>query len=78
MAADWSFYGSARIATWYADRDYGDGTSTARTTTKPPNGTSRRLPPGAKVMADKVTGRLELALAAGHVVNEGHGQVLGD
>jgi len=26
MAVDWSFYGSARIATWYTDRDYGDAT----------------------------------------------------
>ena len=27
MAADWSFYGSQRIATWYVDRDYGDAAS---------------------------------------------------
>ena len=25
MAADWSFFGSQRLGTFYVDRDYGDG-----------------------------------------------------
>ena len=42
FAADWSFYGSQRIGTWYTEREYpGDSTRTAGTTTRPPRCTSR-------------------------------------
>ncbi len=63
MAADWSFYGSARMSTFYVYDDFGD---------LPVNGedddwglvwdfqTNSRL--GAKVKADKVNGLIELAL----------------
>ncbi len=64
MAADWSFYGSARMATFWQQFDYGDTR---------PNGnqnddgdllwdfqSNSRL--GAKVKADKVSGVVELAL----------------
>ncbi len=64
MAADWSFYGSARMATFWQATDYGD---------LRPNGNQNddadllwdfqgnsRL--GARVKADKVSGRIELAL----------------
>jgi hypothetical protein len=65
MAADWSFYGSQRMSTFYAHQDFGD---------TPVNGqdddwrldwnfqTNSRL--GAKVKADKVSGHIELALRA--------------
>jgi hypothetical protein len=66
MAADWSFYGSQRIATWYTDRDYGDGTVNGQDDDQATQwyfqGNSRL---GAKVKADKVTGQVELALGAG-------------
>jgi len=72
MAADWSFYGSARIATWYTDRDYGDDKVTGQDDDQATQwyfqGNSRL---GARVKADKVTGRLELALAQGTSSNEG-------
>ena len=63
MAADWSFYGSQRMATFWDHVDYGDNEV---------NGegdddsliwdfqTNSRL--GAKVKADKVSGRIELGL----------------
>ena len=67
MAADWSFYGSARVSTFYVDRDYGDGVSASgqdddQATQWFFQGNSRL---GARVKADKVTGRLELALGQG-------------
>jgi hypothetical protein len=64
MAADWSFYGSQRVSTFYVDRDFGDATV---------NGqnddwglvwdfqTNSRF--GAKVKADKVSGLIEMSLA---------------
>jgi len=63
MAADWSFYGSARMSTFYVYEDFGDS---------PVNGedddwgtvwnfqTNSRL--GANVKADKVSGKIELGL----------------
>jgi hypothetical protein len=65
MAADWSFYGSQRLATFYVDRDYGDGVSASgqdddQATQWFFQGNSRL---GAKVKADKVTGQVELRLA---------------
>src|SRR5512139_1931101 len=67
FAADWSFYGSQRIATWYNDRDYGDGVGANgqdddQATQWYFQGNSRL---GAKVKADKVSGQIELALGAG-------------
>jgi len=66
FAADWSFYGSQRIGTWYLDRDYGDavvnGQDDDQATQMYFQGNSRL---GAKVKADKVTGQIELALGQG-------------
>jgi hypothetical protein len=65
IAADWSFYGSERVATFYNYTDYGSAN-------QPGTGeqddwgliwnfqTNSRL--GAKVKADKVSGQIELAL----------------
>lgn len=66
MAADWSFYGSARVATWYVDQDYGDSTVNGQdddqATQWYQQGNSRL---GARVKADKVHGQVELALGQG-------------
>jgi len=66
MAADWSFYGSARIATWYVDRDYGDATVNGQDDDQATQwyfqGNSRL---GAKVKANKVSGQIELGLGKG-------------
>jgi hypothetical protein len=67
MAADWSFYGSQRLSTFYVDRDYGDGVGASgqdddQATQWFFQGNSRL---GANVKADKVTGRIELALGKG-------------
>jgi hypothetical protein len=65
MAADWSFYGNARMSTFYQQTDFGDAN-------QPGTGedddwgliwdfqTNSRL--GARVKADKVSGQIELAL----------------
>ena len=67
LAADWSFYGSQRVGTWYTEKSYpGDsnnyGTSDDAATQMYFQGNSRL---GAKVQADKVSGLIELALGAG-------------
>ena len=67
LAADWSFYGSQRVGTWYTEKSYpGDsnnyGTSDDAATQMYFQGNSRL---GAKVQADKVSGQIELALGAG-------------
>ena len=66
MAADWSFYGSQRIGTWYVDRDYGDaqvnGRGEDQATQMYFQGNSRF---GARAKADKVSGQIELALGQG-------------
>jgi hypothetical protein len=64
MAADWAFYGSQRVATWYVNQDFGDGTTTSgkdddAATQFYFQGNSRL---GAKVKADKVSGQIELGL----------------
>jgi len=65
MAVDWNMYGSARMATFYDSRDYGDGTNAAGTDDNDSNmdwflqGNSRL---GARVKADNVSGRIELSL----------------
>src|SRR5512139_478730 len=74
FAADWSFYGSQRIATWYVDRDYGDATVNGQDDDQATQwyfqGNSRL---GAKVKADKVSGQIELALAGGGGTSAGDG-----
>ena len=66
LAADWAFYGSARVATWYVDQDYGDsvvnGQDDDQATQWYQQGNSRL---GARVKADKVSGQVELALGQG-------------
>ena len=67
FAADWAFYGSQRIGTWYTERSYpGDsnayGNSDDAATQMYFQGNSRL---GAKVKADKVTGQIELGLGTG-------------
>lgn len=67
MAVDWNFYGSSRMATFYDSRDYGDGLNSAGTDDKDAEldwslqGNSRL---GARVKAESVSGRLELALTS--------------
>ena len=76
LAVDWNFYGSARMATFYQDRDYNNGTS-ADLNTGPAwpgendddarvqwdlQGNSRL---GATVRAENVSGRFELGLKQG-------------
>lgn len=65
MAADWSFYGSQRMSTFYVHQDFGDGTV---------NGNDddwglhwnfqNKSRMGVKVKADKVSGQIEMALWA--------------
>ena len=66
MAADWAFYGSQRIATWYTDRDYGDATVNGQDDDQATQwyfqGNSRL---GAKIKADKVSGQIEFGLGKG-------------
>jgi hypothetical protein len=63
MAADWSFSGSQRLATWYVDRNYGDnkvnGQNDDQATQWYFQGNSRLE---AKVRAEKVNGHIEIAL----------------
>jgi len=67
MAVDWNFYGSARMATFYISDDYGDGLNAAGTDDSDAelqwhlHGNSRI---GARVKAESVAGRIELALPA--------------
>jgi hypothetical protein len=78
FAADWSFYGSERLATWYVSRDYGDSVNQVNG-----NGndagtqwymqTNSRF--GAKVTADKVSGQIELATTASSTDSAGDGTV---
>ena len=76
FAADWSFYGSERMATWYDPRisaitrvngqDNDAGTQWYLQS-------NTRL--GAKVKADKVTGQIELATTASSTDSAGDGAV---
>jgi hypothetical protein len=80
LAADWSFYGSQRVATFYKADDFGDfeqgqRNNFAGATTTAGNGEDDdwglqwqfqdNARLGAKVKADKVSGQIELALNAG-------------
>jgi hypothetical protein len=76
FAADWAFYGSQRVQSWYVQRDYGDGVNGyvagwAGSGNGDDNDSGTRFSLqgnsrlGAKVKADKVNGQVELALTAG-------------
>ena len=70
MAADWSFYGSQRVGTWYVDRDYGDAVVNGRGEDQATQwyfqGNSRL---GAKVKADKISGQIELGMGPSSTSN---------
>ena len=68
MAADWSFYGSARVQTWSYDdsKEQNDGVNSDRDTTWELQGNSRL---GANVAAGDVTGRVELGLGTGAAIS---------
>jgi predicted porin len=76
MAADWSFYGSQRVATFYVAQDYGDYTVNGQDDDWGLQwdfqGNSRM---GAKVKADKVSGHIELSLSATNGGDGGDGGV---
>lgn len=82
MAAEWSFFGSQRMATFYVDRDYGDfnrqgvldgpGDDDDWGLQWNFQGNSRV---GARVKADKVGGFIELALTATNGGDGGDGGV---
>ena len=76
MAADWSFYGSERMATYYDYKDFGDnqvdGQDNDAGTLWFFQGNSRF---GAKVKADKVSGQIELATQASSTDSAGDGAV---
>jgi hypothetical protein len=76
MAADWSFYGSERMATYYNYKDFGDtqvaGQDNDAGTLWFFQGNSRF---GAKVKADKVSGQIELATQASSTDSAGDGGV---
>jgi hypothetical protein len=65
LAVDWNFYGSARMATFYNSRDYGDDTNPAGTDDKDDEvqwnlqGNSRL---GATVKAENISGRFEFGI----------------
>lgn len=78
FAADWAFYGSERVATWYVNKDNGadkysvNGDDNDSGTQWYLQGNSRL---GAKVKADKVTGQIELATTASSTDAAGDGAV---
>jgi hypothetical protein len=65
LAVDWNFYGSARMATFYNSRDFGDGENAAGTDDKDAEvqwnlqGNSRL---GATVKAENISGRFEFGI----------------
>jgi hypothetical protein len=83
MAAEWSFFGSQRVATFYVNQDYGDFTTNPTASGLQGvdddwglqwqfQGNSRV---GARVKADKVGGYIELALTATNGGDGGDGGV---
>ena len=62
IAADWSFYGSARVQTFYTDRFRSTFTYDSDLDLNHSLQGNSRL--GANVKADKVSGKVELALRA--------------
>jgi hypothetical protein len=76
FAADWSFYGSERMATWYVSQDFGKNQVAGQDNdsgTQWYMQTNSRL--GAKVKADKVSGQIELATTASSTDSAGDGAV---
>jgi hypothetical protein len=94
MAADWSFYGSQRVHTFYIENDAGNqgitsrptdnGVGTAGTGEDDDWGLKWEFAPGsrlgAKVKADKVSGQVEVGLnmASGNGGNPNNGTIGGD
>ena len=76
FAADWVFYGSERMATWYNSQDYKDYRVNGQDNDA---GTQWYLQSntrfGAKVKANKVTGQIELATTASSTDSAGDGAV---
>ena len=76
FAADWAFYGSERVATWFNSQDFKDypvnGQDNDSGTQWYLQGNSRL---GAKVKADKVSGQIELATTASSTDSAGDGTV---
>ena len=63
MAADWNFYGSARVSTFWADED--DGTSSSETNFSEGLQSNSRI--GAKVqVSDELIGRFEYGASGGN------------
>jgi hypothetical protein len=76
FAADWSFYGSERMATWYVSQDFGKNQVAGQDNdagTQWYLQTNSRF--GAKVKADKVSGQIELATTASSTDSAGDGSV---
>ena len=76
FAADWSFYGSERMATWYVSQDFGSNQVAGQDNdagTQWYLQTNSRF--GAKVKADKVSGHIELATTASTTDSAGDGVV---
>jgi hypothetical protein len=70
IAADWAFYGSARVTTFYTARERSDFDNTDYDLDHRLQNNSRI---GANVKADKVSGRVELALRAAGANSGGSG-----
>ena len=67
MAADWKFYGSARVSGWSIDNETGAGISTRNTRFQMQNNT--RL--GSKVSGGKIYGRFEFGINPDNDTNAG-------
>ena len=70
MAVDWNFYGSARMATFYSSRDFGDGLNAAGTDNEDAEvqwalQSNSRL--GATVKGENVGGRFEFGINESNV-----------
>ena len=72
FAADWAWYGSQRVGTWYTERDNGSSSNVAGGQVNNQGDdaaaqwnfqTNARV--GARVKADKINGRIELRLSTG-------------
>jgi hypothetical protein len=76
FAADWAFYGSERVATWYNQQSFGNNNQAGQDNDAGTQwylqGNSRL---GAKVKADKVSGQIELATTASTTDSAGDGAV---
>ena len=67
LAVDWNFYGSARMATFYDSRDFGDGLNAAKTSSKDQEtqwdfqGNSRF---GANIKAENLKAQMEFGVTS--------------